>query len=207
MILTMTTLAAMMGALPIALGLGTSAELPQPLGLAVVGGLLLSQAVALFITERFRSDVVALLALGMLLLIGEAGTALGLVLGTLWRMRRPAVPLPVYRFGGVEQAALVVAPGAFVALTMVLEPTGWLRYESSGLSAEPAQHAIYADFDGQIALIGYDLQARGWQPGDVLRQASPISRFGSGAAKFSKRMSLRWCTSLSTAISGSSVMP
>ncbi len=46
----MTTLAALMGALPIALGLGTSAELRQPLGLAVVGGLLLSQAVTLFIT-------------------------------------------------------------------------------------------------------------------------------------------------------------
>jgi hydrophobic/amphiphilic exporter-1 (mainly G- bacteria), HAE1 family len=46
----MTTLAAMMGALPIALGLGAGAELRQPLGLAVVGGLLLSQAVTLYIT-------------------------------------------------------------------------------------------------------------------------------------------------------------
>jgi len=46
----MTTFAALMGALPIALGLGAGAELRQPLGLAVVGGLLLSQAVTLFIT-------------------------------------------------------------------------------------------------------------------------------------------------------------
>ena len=46
----MTTSAALMGALPIALGLGAGAELRQPLGLAVVGGLLLSQAVTLFIT-------------------------------------------------------------------------------------------------------------------------------------------------------------
>ncbi|NJD88773.1 MAG: efflux RND transporter permease subunit [Betaproteobacteria bacterium] len=46
----MTTLAALMGALPIALGLGAGAELRQPLGLAVVGGLLLSQAVTLYIT-------------------------------------------------------------------------------------------------------------------------------------------------------------
>ena len=46
----MTTLAALMGAMPIALGLGAGAELRQPLGLAVVGGLLLSQAVTLYIT-------------------------------------------------------------------------------------------------------------------------------------------------------------
>src|SRR5215212_3231219 len=46
----MTTLAALMGAIPIALGLGTGAELRQPLGLAVVGGLLFSQVITLFIT-------------------------------------------------------------------------------------------------------------------------------------------------------------
>jgi hydrophobic/amphiphilic exporter-1 (mainly G- bacteria), HAE1 family len=46
----MTTLAAAMGALPIALGLGAGAELRQPLGLAVVGGLLVSQVITLFIT-------------------------------------------------------------------------------------------------------------------------------------------------------------
>ena len=46
----MTTSAALMGALPIALGLGAGAELRQPLGLAVVGGLALSQAVTLYIT-------------------------------------------------------------------------------------------------------------------------------------------------------------
>jgi HAE1 family hydrophobic/amphiphilic exporter-1 len=46
----MTTLAAAMGAAPIALGLGAGAELRQPLGLAVVGGLLFSQVITLFIT-------------------------------------------------------------------------------------------------------------------------------------------------------------
>jgi HAE1 family hydrophobic/amphiphilic exporter-1 len=46
----MTTLAALMGAVPIAIGLGAGAELRQPLGLAVVGGLVFSQAVTLYIT-------------------------------------------------------------------------------------------------------------------------------------------------------------
>lgn len=46
----MTTLAALVGALPIALGIGAGAELRQPLGLAVVGGLVFSQAVTLYIT-------------------------------------------------------------------------------------------------------------------------------------------------------------
>jgi len=46
----MTTMAALMGALPIALGLGAGAELRQPLGLAVVGGLVFSQVITLYIT-------------------------------------------------------------------------------------------------------------------------------------------------------------
>jgi HAE1 family hydrophobic/amphiphilic exporter-1 len=46
----MTTSAALMGALPLALGLGAGAELRQPLGLAVVGGLLFSQVITLLIT-------------------------------------------------------------------------------------------------------------------------------------------------------------
>ncbi|MET0748299.1 MAG: efflux RND transporter permease subunit [Rhizobium sp.] len=46
----MTTFCALLGALPIAIGGGASAELRQPLGIAVVGGLLVSQALTLFIT-------------------------------------------------------------------------------------------------------------------------------------------------------------
>jgi hydrophobic/amphiphilic exporter-1 (mainly G- bacteria), HAE1 family len=46
----MTTLAALFGTFPIALGIGEGADARQPLGLAVVGGLLFSQFITLYIT-------------------------------------------------------------------------------------------------------------------------------------------------------------
>jgi hydrophobe/amphiphile efflux-1 (HAE1) family protein len=46
----MTTLAAMFGAVPLAIGMGTGSELRQPLGVAVVGGLIVSQVLTLFTT-------------------------------------------------------------------------------------------------------------------------------------------------------------
>ncbi len=48
--ITMTTLAALLGGLPLALGMGEGAELRQPLGVAIVGGLLFSQVLTLYTT-------------------------------------------------------------------------------------------------------------------------------------------------------------
>ena len=46
----MTTMAALLGALPLALGTGTGSELRRPLGITIIGGLLFSQMLTLFTT-------------------------------------------------------------------------------------------------------------------------------------------------------------
>jgi multidrug efflux pump len=46
----MTTMAAMLGALPLALGTGTGSELRRPLGITIIGGLIVSQMLTLYTT-------------------------------------------------------------------------------------------------------------------------------------------------------------
>jgi multidrug efflux pump len=64
----MTTMAAILGAVPLVLGHGAGSELRLPLGISVIGGLLLSQVITLYTTpviylglETLRARIVALL--------------------------------------------------------------------------------------------------------------------------------------------------
>jgi len=78
----MTTVAALFGTLPIALGSGTGSDARQPLGLAVVGGLLFSQFITLYITPVIY------------LYLESAAQGVGRI--RIWRRRAPApVPEPV----------------------------------------------------------------------------------------------------------------
>jgi multidrug efflux pump len=72
----MTTLAAMFGAVPLALGVGDGAELRQPLGISILGGLLLSQILTLYTTPvvYLTLDRLRLRARGFIVIPAKAGT-------------------------------------------------------------------------------------------------------------------------------------
>src|SRR5262249_19250789 len=80
----MTTMAALMGTLPIALGWGAGAEARRPLGLSVVGGLLVSQTLTLYVTPVFYIYMENLQD---------------------WLARRKTVPQPVLGGLGAQQTA------------------------------------------------------------------------------------------------------
>ena len=73
----MTTMAALLGGIPLALGTGTGSELRRPLGIAIVGGLLISQVLTLYTTPVIY------------LYMGRLGAWLG-----RGRKRKPAEPMP-----------------------------------------------------------------------------------------------------------------
>ena len=64
--------------------------------------------------------------------------------------------------------ALGTVLGITAVTLLILEPTGILHYHSQNYIAEPAQHQLLANFDDQIALIGYDASPETVRPGDTL---------------------------------------
>jgi HAE1 family hydrophobic/amphiphilic exporter-1 len=75
----MTTMAAMLGAIPMAMGYGSGGEARRPLGLAVVGGLFVSQAMTLYLTPVVYTYLSGLM--------------------TWWRARHAAAPAPALGYG------------------------------------------------------------------------------------------------------------
>ncbi|MCP5095298.1 MAG: hypothetical protein GY943_07090, partial [Chloroflexi bacterium] len=61
--------------------------------------------------------------------------------------------------------------GAVVAVTAVsvfiIHPAGWIHDESTGIEVEPAKTQVFADFGGQITLLGHDSPNPTMQPGEL----------------------------------------
>jgi hypothetical protein len=92
---------------------------------------------------------------------GDLETAPSFLVAPVWPFSKWA-PDPACR------AVLIVILVITALFVFLLEPAGWLRYHSTGYTALPATQTIFADFQEQIALIGYDLTGE-VRPGEEIR--------------------------------------
>jgi NodT family efflux transporter outer membrane factor (OMF) lipoprotein len=100
----MTTMAALLGGVPLAIGLGTGGELRRPLGIAIVGGLLFSQMLTLYTTpvvylylDRLRAwRMPSRARLGLTAIVVASFSAGGCIVGPDYK-RPPVTPPPAFK--------------------------------------------------------------------------------------------------------------
>jgi multidrug efflux pump len=139
----MTTMAALLGALPLAIGAGMGGELRRPLGIAIVGGLIVSQALTLYTTP------VVYLVVDRLRLRVVAGTRrLRLRAAEAWRARRRVAPLALILLVVLASGCTVgpdyVRPTAPMTAAYK-EDTGWKAAEPNAAIASTEWWTVYGD--------------------------------------------------------------
>ncbi len=75
---------------------------------------------------------------------------------------------PIENDVAVGRRVLLIVVGITLALLLWLHPQGWLRWESSGNQARPAQETRWIGYGDQLALIGLDPPPPTLRPGDTL---------------------------------------
>lgn len=74
-------------------------------------------------------------------------------------------------YGQPSWPTMMAVVGVTAVGLFVLQPLGWLHLNSTDFTAVKADAAVFADFDGQIALIGYDVSATHVLPGETITLA------------------------------------
>ncbi len=100
--------------------------------------------------------------------ITAVSLAVTLLLG--WRMKPNASRFTFHasRFTAHDRITLGVVLGITAVTLFILQPLGWLHYDSADFVAEAAETAVFVNFGDQIALIGHDISTKQASPGDVV---------------------------------------
>lgn len=115
------------------------------------------------VTVRFGDTPARRLAWGI------SGLALLLLAVGGWRLAANKAALPIHLSATLLDKGLFAAALLLTGITIfVFAPLSWLHHHSADYRAIPARHQVWADFDGQIALIGYETNRRTARPGDTL---------------------------------------
>ena len=152
----MTTMAALFGALPLAIGFGTGAELRRPLGIAIVGGLIFSQMLTLVhhagclsVSRQGQGPIVGLTGreknvkcfLGYAVLVAMGPLCAACTLGAAYS--RPPAPLPsVFKEAASSESTLATQWNIAQPSDDVIRATWWEAFQDPLLNALEEQVAI-----------------------------------------------------------------